>query len=163
VHDQADRARAAALRLLVGRELTAQQIRDRLARRGFAAEAIEAAVARLVADGALDDRRAAMVRARQAAAVRGRGPARVLADLQHAGVPPGLARETVDALFAEVDRGALIERALNRKITAGALRDRARAFRRLHAHLVRLGFGSAEAYAAVRARLGPDRGRSPED
>jgi regulatory protein len=151
--DAVGRARAAALRLLVGREMTASEVRERLARKGFERGAIEPALVRLIADGLLDDRRAAMVRARHSAGIRGRGPARVLAELHQAGIAADLAREAVDEAFAGVDRMALIDRAIDRRLTAAARRDPAKAFRRIHAYLVRLGFTPGESYAALRRRL----------
>ncbi|MFB3854304.1 MAG: regulatory protein RecX [Vicinamibacterales bacterium] len=149
-----DRARAAALRLLAGRELTASEVGERLARKGFEREAIDTALARLISDGLLDDRRAAMVRARHSAGVRGRGPARVLAELRHAGIAAGIAREVVEEVFSGVDRAALIDRAIERRLAAAG-KEPVAAFRRLHARLVRLGFSSGEAYDALRRRLAP--------
>lgn len=155
--ERANEARVTALRLLVGRELTAAQLRERLSRRGFPPETIEATLDRLVSEHLVDDRRAALMRARQAATLRGRGPARVALELRRAGIAPDVVREAVAEIFEEVDRHALIERAIDRKLGTSPVRDRARTFRRLHAHLVRLGFAPEEVYAALRSRLGaPD-------
>lgn len=156
--ERRDETRVAALRLLVGRELTAAELRERLSRRGFPPEAIDAALDRLVSERLVDDRRAALMRARQAATLRGRGPARVALELRRAGIAPELVSEAVAEVFEEIDQHALIERAIERKLGTSPVRDRARTFRRLHAHLVRLGFAPQEVYSALRARLGaPDR------
>ena len=54
-----DSAYVAALKMLGRRELSERQVRQRLARRGYDQETIDAAVVRLTNDGSLDDERAA--------------------------------------------------------------------------------------------------------
>src|SRR5262245_32974541 len=62
--DSSNAAHFLALRWLTARELSEAQVRERLAEKGFTSTAIEPAVARLLADRTLDDRRAATAVAR---------------------------------------------------------------------------------------------------
>lgn len=150
------RAYAAGLRLLARRELTTAQLRERLVRRGHAPDDVDAATERLRADGALDDRRAARAYASTAVRVKGRGRLRVLRELERLGLEADVARAAVDAAFDEVDEADLLERAIDRR-WHGPIRDDAQ-LRRLHGYLVRLGFPSADALAALARRRGRTRG-----
>src|SRR5215213_4826825 len=69
---------AAAMRMLGRRELSTAQVRERLARRGWAETAIEPAIARLAASGALDAARVARACARTRAGLKQQGRDRVL-------------------------------------------------------------------------------------
>ena len=149
-------AYAAGLRLLARRELTAAQLRERLARRGHPPDEIEAAADRLRTEGALDDRRAARAYASTAVRVKGRGRLRVLRELEGLGLDPNTARAAVDAAFEEVDEADLLERAIERR-WRGPIRDEAQ-LRRLHRYLVRLGFPATDALAALATRRGRTRG-----
>src|SRR5439155_10378092 len=62
--DCADRAYVAGLTLLARRELAEHQLRERLARRKFEPDEIDAAVTRLRRERAIDDRRTALACAR---------------------------------------------------------------------------------------------------
>lgn len=149
-------AYATGVALLAQRELTAVQLRARLARRGFAPEAIAAALARLTATGLLDDRRAARMAARTEAVVRLRGRARALAKARALGVSETDARAAVDAAFADLDEAALLERALARRLRGRSLDSLdARALDRLAAALVRQGFAPGAVLARLR-RAGVD-------
>ncbi|GIT67830.1 MAG: hypothetical protein Ct9H300mP25_13020 [Acidobacteriota bacterium] len=83
------------LALLGRRELTSTQLRDRLARKGFAPEAVNDTIQRLTEEGALDDRRTAGIYARQAALIKHRGPRRAILDI----VALGLRRMLLVRLF----------------------------------------------------------------
>jgi regulatory protein len=145
----------AGLRLLGRRELSSAQLRERLARRGFAAAEIEAALGRLGREGALDDRRAARAYAVTAARVKGRGRLRILRELHQMGIDPALAREAVDAAFAEVDEARLLERALDKRLGRGVPSDAD--YRRAARALARLGFAPEAIAAALgRRRHGSD-------
>jgi SOS response regulatory protein OraA/RecX len=88
--------------------------------------------------------------ARTAAEVRRRGPARVLAELQRAGVDRETAREAVKETFEALDETTLIEKALARRLRGPV--ETAAQMRSLHAYLIRQGFSSARAFAALKAR-----------
>ena len=119
-----------ALVWLGSRELSEHQIRARLARRGFDADDIDGAVARLRADGTISDRRVALAAARLESVVRHRGRARVLQKVRELGIDRAVADAAVDDVFADVDEAALLERALDRRLrgkTPRELDDKARA------------------------------------
>jgi regulatory protein len=139
------------LRLLARRELSTPQLRARLAARGCPPEAIDAALERLRADGALDDRRMARAFASTAARVKHRGRLRILRELEASGIDRDTARVAIEAVFDEVDEATVLERAIARRLR-GAIRDEAH-FRRLHQYLIRLGFAPAAAAAALNARF----------
>jgi regulatory protein len=139
------------LRLLARRELSTPQLRSRLAARGCPPDEVDAALERLRAEGALDDRRMARAAASTAARVRHRGRLRILRELEAAGVDRETAREAVEAVFDELDEAAVLERAIAKRLR-GPIRDEAH-FRRLHQYLIRLGFAPAAAAAALKARF----------
>ena len=141
------RARARALRLLAARPRTEAQIRDRLARAGFADEGDEV-VAWLRGLGYLDDAAFARDRARALVAPGRLGPRLAERRLAAAGIPPESARRAVaDALGA--DEMALCrhlaERRARRPIPG--LDDRERA--RLGGFLLARGFSGRAVSSAL--------------
>ncbi len=144
------RAYLTGLRLLARRELTTAQLRARLMRRGLEPDDVDAALARLRADGALDDRRAARAYASAAVRIKGRGPLRVRRELDALGLDEDTVRAAVDEAFEDADEATLLDRAIDRRLR-GPIRDQGH-LRRLHQYLVRLGFGPAAALAALRRR-----------
>jgi regulatory protein len=141
------------LKLLAGRELSEAQIRTRLERRTFDPDAIEAAVARLRREGALDDRRAAFACARMEAHIKRHGQLRALRRLQAFGIDRALARTTVAEVFADLNEDELIAQAIDRRLRHGAsLRDEA-VVRRVHRYLLAQGFDAGRVQAAIRSRL----------
>jgi SOS response regulatory protein OraA/RecX len=143
-----------ALALLAGRELSAAQVRDRLHQRGFATAPIETTLARLRDERLIDDRRTALARARQAVLVKHRGRGRAVREIEALGIDKDSARAAIDDVLHDVDEHALVERALERR-RRGPIASRAE-FRRLYEYLVRQGFSSALAVAALKkhARAG---------
>jgi regulatory protein len=105
-----------ALTMLSRRELSEAQVRTRLARKEFAGEEIDAAVTRLRQDGTLNDRRVALAAARLESTVRHRGRARVIQKLRTLGIDGEVAEAAVHEVFEEVDEGALLDRALERRL-----------------------------------------------
>jgi regulatory protein len=119
-----------ALTLLSARELSESQLRARLARRNIPADAIDTTLARLKADGTLDDRRVAGAIARMESGIRHRGRARVLQKIRQAGIASDVAHAAVREVFEDVDEDELLTRALERRLrgrVAIDLDDRARA------------------------------------
>ena len=130
-----------ALTLLSARELSETQLRARLSRRQCVAQAIEEAVSRLKGDGTLNDRRVALALARMESAIKHRGRARVIQKIRQAGIDSDTAEDAVREVFEEVDEGALLDRALERRLrgkTARELDDKGRA--RIVRGLVAQGF-----------------------
>ena len=112
----ADGAWAAAVRMLGRRELSAAQVRDRLARRGWTEAAIEPAIARLSSSGALDDARVARACARTRAGLKQQGRDRVLREILALGVARDVARTAVDEVFGPLDEGDLVKAALEKRL-----------------------------------------------
>ncbi len=142
-----------ALTLLGRRELSARQLRERLTRRQFDAQEIEAAIERLQRDRTLDDRRVALASARMAAAIRGRGRRRVLQYVQQLGVSSELALAAVNEVFSDLDEAALLDRAIDKRLrgaSIGALDTRGKA--RLVRQLIGQGFEPAAVFARLRRK-----------
>ena len=132
------------------RELTERQLRARLARRGCAAEEVDAAILRLKREQVLDDRRAARAFARTEARVKRRGPLRIQRALETMGIDRQTAREATDEGFEERPVHDALDAALQRKLR-GPISDDRHA-QRLVAYLVRQGFELSASVAAVRKR-----------
>ena len=112
-----------ALTMLSRRELSEVQIRTRLGRKQFDNADIDAAVERLRQDGALNDRRVALAAARLEIAIRHRGRSRVLQKLRTLGIDSEIAAAAVNEVFEEVDEGALLDRAFERRLRGQAAKD----------------------------------------
>jgi len=133
------RAYLDGLKLLAQRELSEAQVRQRLARKNHDTADIEDAIARLRAERAIDDRRVAGAIARTESSLRRRGRSRVLLQIERAGIDKSVAREAVDAAFADVDADALLASALARRLRGRPVADD-RELGRLYRHLVGQGF-----------------------
>jgi len=144
-------ARSAGLALLARRAHTSEELRRRLSRKGYPPEEIAAALEELTSRGWLDDARTASAMA-AAQAEKGRGKARILAELFARGVS---ARDR-DAALAGLDPGAereALRRALERRartLPAGLTRQ-ARS-KKLFDHLVRRGFAPAAVLEALQRK-----------
>jgi hypothetical protein len=86
VDSDARRAYTDALKLLGRRELSETQIRQRLARRKHDANAINAAIDRLLEERSIDDVRVAEAIARSQTSLRKRGKLRVRLQIERAGI-----------------------------------------------------------------------------
>jgi len=147
------------LRQLARRELSEAQLRQRLSRRDFTDDEIEAALARLRQDGSLDDARVAGAIARSQLTLKRRGRLRVRREIEAAGIAPALAERALDEAYADVDVDALLAAAIDRRLGTGGAADRAanslddeRVVARLFRYLVAQGFEHDRALAALRAR-----------
>jgi len=132
------------------RELTEQQLRVRLARRGCAADDIDTALDRLKRERVLDDQRAARAFARTEARVKHRGPLRIQRALDAMGVDRPTARSATDEGFEDRPVAEALEAALRRKLRGPVADDRHA--QRLVAYLVRQGFDLSASVAAVKRR-----------
>jgi regulatory protein len=148
-------AERAALRALARRAHARLDLRRRLVKRQHPPAAVEAALDRLALHGLLDDRRFAEQYA-ALRATRGKGPARLLRDLQAQGVERRTAEQAV--------RRALEEEGIDPGVEARAVAaKRARQLaglpvavrkRRLLAFLVRRGYGGPQLRALVEELCG---------
>ena len=136
--------------MLARRELSEAQVRQRLARRDYQADAIDEAVERLKATRSLDDARVAGAIARMEAGIRKRGRLRVRRRIEAAGIAAPVAQRAVDEVFQDVDADALLAAAIERRLHG---RDRIadeREFARLYRYLLGQGFESDRIGAALR-------------
>jgi regulatory protein len=147
-----DRAYVVALTLLSRRELAETQLRTRLSRRKFDEQDIDAAIARLRGERALDDRRTALACARTQVRLKHRGRARVIRQIEALGIARDVARDAVAEVFGELDEDALLEHALERRLRAGmSLSDPAIA-RRIHRYLLGQGFDPSAVTTLLRRK-----------
>ncbi len=116
-------AYAVALTLLAARELSEAQLRTRLVRRQLDTDDINAAIAKLLKDGTLNDRRVALAAARMESVIRHRGRARVLHKVRQLGIDGSIAESAVSEIFAEVDESTLLDHALERRLRGQSPRD----------------------------------------
>ena len=142
---------------LARRELTERQLRERLRKRRLSPGAVDAAIERLRQNGALDERRTAFAYARTSVRLTTRGRRRVIQELAARGIDADLAREAVDAAFADVDEPARLAEALAKRL-AGPIEDAAH-LRRLHRALERLGFSTEMIVRALDAHVPRDAER----
>ena len=147
-----DPAYVTGLTLLARRELSEAQLRARLARRGYAAAAIDQAVARLKSERALDDERAAGAIARTQLHVRGRGHLRVRRQIEAAGIAPSIAERAVDEAFRDVDPDTLLAAAVDKRLR-GRTTLTENEFVRLYRQLVGQGFEAERVLAVLRAQV----------
>ena len=138
------------LQLLGRRELSVQQLRDRLLARQHAPEDVERALALLIENRALDDARVAAAYARTALKVKGRGRLRVRRELQAMGIDGEVASAALAEAFADVDERSLVNDAIRKKLRGRTITTPAE-YARLFQHLVRQGFSPAVIASALRA------------
>ena len=142
----------AGLKMLGRRELSEAQVRQRLARRGHEPDSIDAAVARLREERAIDDVRVAEAIVRTQSSIRGRGRLRVLREVERAGIAAAIARRAVDDVFGGLDPDALLEASLAKRLREREpIADDAQ-FRRLYRYLIGQGFEADRIIAALKAR-----------
>jgi regulatory protein len=138
--------------MLARRELSEQQVRQRLARRQHDAATIEDAIARLKEERAIDDARTAGAIARTETAVKRRGRFRVQRKIESAGISSAAARRAVDEVFGAIDDEQLIEAALARRLRgAGRIQDDSE-FGRLYRFLIGQGFEADRVMKVLTAR-----------
>lgn len=142
----------AALLMLARRELSEAQIRQRLSRRGYDEQAIDAAVARLKSERGIDDERVAGAIARSETGLRKRGRLRVKRRIQAAGIAAPIAQRAVDETFQDIDADALIAAALDKRLRGRARIADDREFQRLYRYLSNQGFESDRILRLLRAR-----------
>lgn len=138
--------------MLARRELSEAMVRRRLVRKGHGAEDIDAAVARLREERAIDDVRVAEAIARTEIAVKRRGKLRVKMAIEQAGIAAETARRAVDDVFAAVDHDALLEASLTKRLRGRSIIADDRERQRLYRYLVGQGFEAHRVLKALTAR-----------
>ena len=147
-----DRAYLSALRMLAARELSEAQVRQRLTRREYADDEIEAAIARLKASNSIDDARVAGALARTESSLRKRGRLRVKRRIEAAGIASAIAQRAVDETFADIDGDALLAAALDKRLRGRTDIADDREFQRLYRFLSTQGFESDRILTLLRSR-----------
>src|ERR1051325_7011797 len=104
------------LKMLARRELSELQVRQRLARKGHDRDAIDAAIARLREERAIDDTRVAEAIARTETSVRRRGKLRVRMQIERAGIAKATANRAIADVFDGLDDAALLEASLRKRL-----------------------------------------------
>jgi regulatory protein len=148
-------AHRAALRAVARRDHARFDLRRRLLQKQHPAAAVEGALDRLTAAGFLDDARFARDYA-SAKVSRGRGPARLVRDLQAQGVDRRIAEEAVHSSFAadDVDPTRVVRALAEKRARQLASLPAVVRKRRLVAFLARRGFGGADVRALVETLAG---------
>jgi regulatory protein len=140
-----------ALQLLGRRELSERQLRERLRDRQHPAEDIDRAIALLLENRALDDRRVADAYVRTALRLKGRGRLRIQRELQQIGIDKDVASAALAEAFGDVDERALIAQALKKKLRGKTTIGSPAEYARVYQFLMRQGFSPAGVSAALRA------------
>ena len=147
-----DPAYVAALRMLAQRELSEAQLRQRLARRGYDRDVIDAAIARLKSENNIDDARVAALIAQSETTRRKRGRLRVKRQIEAAGIAASIAQQAIDEAFRSIDADALMAAALERRLRGGKSIGDEKEFQRLYRYLCTQGFEPDRVLALLRAR-----------
>ena len=148
-----------ALHLLARRELSVRQMRERLRDRDHPEEDVERAIALLIENRALDDRRVAGAYVRTALEVNGRGRLRIQRELQAMGIDGDVAKAALAEAFGAVDERAMVAKALKKKLRGTTKITTPAEYARVYQFLMRQGFSPA----AVTAALRPYRRGGPAD
>ena len=130
------------LKMLGRRELSEQQVRQRLARKEYEQDEIDDAVARLREERAINDVRVAEAIVRMETGIRKRGKVRVRMQLERAGIAKDTAKQAIDSVFEAIDDEALIESSLRKRLRGRETIADDREFQRLFRYLLGQGFES---------------------
>ena len=143
--------------MLGRRELSVQQLRDRLLEREHDREDVDRAIDLLLENKALDDARVAGAYVRTALKIKGRGRLRIQRELQMMGIAKDVAAEALAAAFGEVDERTLIAKALQKKLRGAQKIASPAEYARVFQFLMRQGFSPATVTAVLRRhRKGSD-------
>lgn len=155
--ESVERAVQIALRAIESRPRSVAEIRDRLHRKGFAPETIDAAVERLHTSGLLDDAAFARFWIENRQMCRPRGRHALADELRRKGVSAELVASALNATLTddETARAETLARAAMRRYASVA--DYQTFLRRLGGYLQRRGF-SAETILPIVERLWRERG-----
>ena len=139
------------LKMLARRELSEQQVRQRLARKDYGQDQIDDAIARLREERAINDRRVAETIVRTETGIRKRGRVRVRLQLERAGIATETARAAIDSVFDAIDDDRLLESSLRKRLRGREAIADDREFARLFRYLIGQGFESDRVMNALKA------------
>jgi regulatory protein len=137
--------------MLARRELSVRQLRERLRGHDHSAEDVDRAIALLLENRALDDRRVAAAYVRTALQVKGRGRLRIQRELQAMGIDNDVAAEALAEAFGAVDERAMVAQALKKKLRGQTKITTPAEYARVYQFLMRQGFSPAAVNAALRS------------
>jgi len=137
--------------MLGRRELSEQQVRQRLARKEYDPDEIDDAVARLREERAINDARVADAIARTETGIRKRGKVRVRMQLERAGIAKDVAKQAMDRAFEAIDDDALIDASLRKRLRGRETIADEREFARLFRYLIGQGFESDRVMKTLKA------------
>ncbi len=142
-----------ALTMLALRARSQRELRRQLIRKGEAEEHVDAAIARLAANGLIDDAGFARQLARSRVLGPGHSRRRLQAELFRKGVDRSVADEAIDEVLDDeaIDTEAIIERVARRKLQSLAKLDPEARDRRLWGFLARRGYDSDDIRRAIKA------------
>jgi regulatory protein len=143
------------LKMLARRELSEAQVRQRLARKGHALDAIDDAVARLLSERAIDDARVAGAIARTETSLRRRGKLRVRRQIEQAGIAAPTAQRALDEVYGSIDDDALLEASLAKRLRGRDHIEDDAEMRRLYRYLIGQGFEADRVLKVLKARRSP--------
>jgi regulatory protein len=147
----ADSAYIDGLKMLGRRELSEQQVRQRLARKEYEPDEIDQAIARLREQRAINDQRVAEAIARTETGMRKRGKVRVRMQLERAGIAKDTAKQAIDDVFEGIDDDALLQSSLLKRLRGRETIADDREFARLFRYLIGQGFESDRVMKALKA------------
>jgi Uncharacterized protein conserved in bacteria len=147
-----------ALDMLEARARGSEELRRLLVRKGEPPADVDAAIARLQANGLLDDATYARQFARSKLLGAGLSRRRLQQELSRRGVDRELSADAIDAVFTDeaVDDAATIERVAQKKLRTLSKLDAATQRRRLYAFLARRGYDADDIQRALRTLLAGD-------
>ncbi len=142
-----------ALTMLALRARSQRELRRQLIRKGEAEEHVDASIARLAANGLIDDAGFARQLARSRVLGPGHSRRRLQAELFRKGVDRSVADEAIDEVLDDeaIDTEAIIERVARRKLQSLAKLDPEARDRRLWGFLARRGYDSDDIRRAIKA------------
>jgi regulatory protein len=147
-----------ALNVLSYRHRSAHELRTRLLEKGEPAAQVEVVIARLVANGLLDDARFAEAKARSGMLGKGRSRWRLEHDLAQRGVPREVARAAIAQVLSDegTDEVGVAERAARKKLRSLSHLPPPEQRQKLYAWLARQGFSPDVVRSALDAVLARD-------
>jgi regulatory protein len=154
-----------ALNMLALRARSAAELKRLLVRKGEPADFADAAIARLLQAGFLDDNSFARQFVRTKAIAAGHSRRRLQQELSRRGVAREVSEAAIADVFTEetVDEAAVIERVAVKKLKTLARLDAATQRRRLFAFLARRGYDGEDIARVVRDVMHRDTGRTEDE
>ena len=135
-----------ALNLLTARQYTSRNLRRKIVQKGFPATDADETIARLTANGILDDSRYAAQFARGKLLGPGASKRRIRQQLYQRGIVGEVADPAIDAVIEdeEIDLDAVVEKDARKKLASLGALEPLVVKRRLYAHLARRGYNIDE-------------------